>query len=411
MNANAPYVKKGYNKQIFAALVESFSRLFLCDEEIVICDLLLHTERSLCDKDIELAIGIPDKKVREICTKMYKQRYLAKDTASGVPITEPCDTVYKPNDKVAGISVSREVINSQCFYRLSNYLVLTVYYKMKSIEELLQRQKDRLNDIDIYICPNCNSTYDGLEVQMCHLDPKDSQFLCDCKTRLVLDDLKKKQDSCESQIRRFEQQTRELKKHLSAAWGMQVPVFAIFNRNKPSNIGSLETPLQRMLLRVPNPITSLPEQIKEKTSSTSPKTTMINDIDHCNKQELSQSMSSSATSVADNITIPFIPKRPASDVGQSTSTNKIKFHMKTSLNLNFKRPLAQANTPVGGRLVIKVSDDVKMTNDNPKDVPNFFISKLNSYYTLQEAENLQDEMTMEEFQHFSDLYDRYLNNI
>lgn len=83
-NMAGDITKKSYDKETFASLLECCSRLFFCDEEIVIVDLLLATERAISEKDLEDEIGLPENRLREHLSRLERHGILTKFSNTSV---------------------------------------------------------------------------------------------------------------------------------------------------------------------------------------------------------------------------------------------------------------------------------------------------------------------------------------
>eukprot|EP00375_Theileria_parva_P003906 XP_766592.1 hypothetical protein [Theileria parva strain Muguga] len=191
-NMAGDITKKSYDKETFASLLECCSRLFFCDEEIVIVDLLLATERAISEKDLEDEIGLPENRLREHLSRLERHGILTK-------------------------------------------------FSNTSMEEFLQQKLKGLYESDKFICPKCESTYDSLTVQTLEMDGFDAHFICKCGTKVELDDRSAKEDIYSSQQKRFQEQVKSLKKCLYEAWGMEVPEFPVFVKKLEKTLGESKT--------------------------------------------------------------------------------------------------------------------------------------------------------------------------
>ncbi|BAM39562.1 transcription factor TFIIE [Theileria orientalis strain Shintoku] len=235
-NMAGDITKKAYDKETFASLMECCSRLFFCDEEIVIIDLFLATEKAISEKDLEDELGLSDNRLREHLFRLEKQGILKRFSSSTVTniLNKPQKT-YKKD--------TREAASSHSYWRINNHVILAIHYKLTRMEEVLQQRLKGLHESDKFVCPKCEETYDSLTVQTLEMDGFDAHFICKCGTKVELDDKSTKEDIYSSQQRRFQDQVKTLKKCLYDAWGMDVPEFPTFTRKqeKSAEAGNLES--------------------------------------------------------------------------------------------------------------------------------------------------------------------------
>lgn len=83
--------RKAYDKETFASLVECCTRLFCCDEEIVITDLLLAVEKAVTERDIEAELGIAERRVHEFMVKLERNGLVSR-----VTMGQAADILAKP---------------------------------------------------------------------------------------------------------------------------------------------------------------------------------------------------------------------------------------------------------------------------------------------------------------------------
>lgn len=398
--------RKAYDKETFASLVECCSRLFCCDEEIVITDLLLAAEKAISERDIEAELGISERKVHEFMIRMERHGLVNRVTTGQVS-----DILSKPQRQPRS---AREVLqtnqhhaSAQSFWRLSSYFILVVHYKLTKMEETLQERRRSLQECDRFICPACSTIYDSLEVQKLEMDGFDAHFICYCGVKVELDDKEAKDSVFSSQQHRCEEQVKTLKKCLTAAWGMEVPQFPIYVRGK------------------------------EKASEKAPETSTTETAPSTAEAASSVVSGYSGTSDGSNTTTPHpVVKSLLSDVSQRaktifsgrSETGKIKFHMRGASSKPSKAAVTTSSTDKVSKVPVMAAESreaVPKTGSQPAETPaplepctvekeediTFYIEKLGRSFSLAEAQDHQKHMNNEEFERFLELQERYLNFI
>lgn len=286
--------------------------------------------------------------------------------------------------------------SNQMYWRINNHVILVIHYKLSKMEETLQQRRRGLYECDRFLCPECNSIYDALEVQKLDMDGFDSHFICYCGTKVELDDKSAKDDLYASQQKRCEDQVKTLKKCLYEAWGMDVPEFPIFTR---------KSALKQLVNENGSVVNAEGSSVVGETSSaTGVPSSVVSD--------------SSATNVKDTSNSTIL-----SDTGNKSSVSdlqggkKIRFHMKVAPGVRnlVKSSSESAKSTTPSREPVApgaVQENVSSERESVKDeIPNFYISKLDKTLTLIEAQEYQQHMTNAEFEDFLELQDRYLNVI
>ncbi|SBT31823.1 transcription initiation factor IIE, alpha subunit, putative [Plasmodium ovale wallikeri] len=149
-------------KKFFLHLMIYVSRFFMSDEEIVIFDLFIYNECLYLEKDIISSINMNEVKIRGILSKLLKDKFIIQVQK------------YKNNEKGS---------THQTYYCLNNYIVYVIDFRIKQMENELQKKK---SESDIYICKFCNVTYSQLDAQLLPLDSYDAHFLCFCNHKIEL---------------------------------------------------------------------------------------------------------------------------------------------------------------------------------------------------------------------------------
>ncbi|KAK2197640.1 bifunctional tRNA-guanine(15) transglycosylase-like/Queuine tRNA-ribosyltransferase-like/Winged helix-like DNA-binding domain superfamily/Transcription factor E [Babesia duncani] len=373
-SANGEGTKKVYDKDSFSALVECCTRLFCCDEEIVITDLLLHTERAFCERDIESEIGLSERKVRENLARLERHGIVSR-----VSVGEAVDIYQKPPRSFKkGAPNMQQSPTSQSYWRISNYVIIAIHYKLRRMEEILQQRRKSLHESDKYTCPSCGDSYDGLDVQKLEIDAFDAHFLCYCGAKMELDDKGAKDDIFSSQQQRCKEQIQTLKKCLYAVWGMEVPVFQIYKKKLDPNGDNDDEEDDKDSTSTPRDSQSTVEAASVISGGTCTSSTVPG--------------GTGAKSILSEIVLPKHNKPlvqlkhnhlPRGDVG------KIKFHIGGTSKLQIKLP-----SPKSDEKEFK-APTLENLNIAPqvKKIPDFFISKLNIAVPLTEAQKYQQHMT------------------
>ncbi|XP_953702.1 transcription factor TFIIE, putative [Theileria annulata] len=227
--------KKSYDKETFSSLLECCTRLFFCDEEIVIVDLFLATERAISEKDLEDELGLPENRLREHLSRLERHGILTRFSNTSVTnIFQKPQRAYKKDS-------TRESSSTHTYWRINNHVIIVIHYKLTKMEEILQQKLKGLYESDKFICPKCESTYDSLTVQTLEMDGFDAHFICKCGTKVELDDRSAKEDIYSSQHKRFQEQVKNLKKCLYDAWGMEVPEFPVFVKKHEKLLSETKT--------------------------------------------------------------------------------------------------------------------------------------------------------------------------
>ncbi|EKX74351.1 transcription initiation factor iie, alpha subunit, putative [Theileria equi strain WA] len=383
--------KKAYDKETFVSLMECCSRLFFRDEEIVIIDLLLATEHAISEKDIEIEIGLPEQSIREHLTRLEHHGILTRFSNA------QSTNIYQKTPRLPKKEITKETTTGhQMYWRINNHVVLVIHYKLSKMEETLQQRRKSLYECDRFLCPECNSTYDALEVQKLDMDGFDSHFICYCGTKVELDDKSAKDDMYASQQKRCEDQVKTLKKCLYEAWGMDVPEFPIFTRKSAL----------KQLIGENNSTANAEESsiVGETSSATGAPSSVASDSSATNAKDTSNSVIASDTG-------------NQSSIAYSQGGKKIRFHMRVAPGVQNLvkpssdpvKPITPSREPVSSGIVQEVvSSEIESIKD---EVPNFYISKLDKTLSLIEAQEYQQHMTNAEFEDFLELQDRYLNVI
>ncbi|CDR94799.1 TRANSCRIPTION INITIATION FACTOR IIE, ALPHA SUBUNIT, Winged Helix DNA-binding domain containing protein, putative [Babesia bigemina] len=395
--------RKAYDKETFAALVESCTRLFCCDEEIVIADLLLAVERAITERDIESELGLPERKVHEFLVKLERHGLVSRVTTG-----QTTDILAKP---VRQPRSSRDILppppqsNAQTFWRLSSYFILAVHYKLSKMEEMLMQRRRSLHECDRFVCPSCNAIYDSLEVQKLEMDGFDAHFICYCGSKVELDDKATKDSIYSSQQQRCEEQVRNLKKCLAAAWGMEVPQFAVYIRGKEKIVNKEEDGAAQDSAAI-----STVGGASSVVSGTS---------------DTSESLTAAPAKPIVKSLLAEVTRHTTTTLSSNGKTSKIKFRMHHTL----KQETATTNqVTLATKLLNEASSgtqaDAKSQDSAPAEQANvveeseqmekaeditFYITKLGRSFPLTEAQDYQQHMNNEEFENFLELQDRYLN--
>nr|BAN65571.1 hypothetical protein [Babesia bovis] len=390
--------RKAYDKETFAALVESCTRLFCCDEEIVIVDLLLAVEKAINERDIEAEIGISERKVHEYLSRLERHGLVTKVT-TGQQYDIMAKPVRQPKSARDLLPQQQHQSTTQCHWRLSKYFIVVVHYKLNKMEEILQQRRRSLHECDRFICGKCNAVYDSLDVQKLELDGFDAHFICYCGSKVELDDTETKDSMYSSQQQRCEEQVKTLKKCLSAAWGMDVPQFPIYVKNKSKGE---EQPQEDS-----DNLTSAPSVVEAASSVVS---------NGSGTSETSSTMTSMP--VVKSLMSDF-KKQTSDSLGKKLETGKIKFHMHGMINKksagthvtsatklvteHTKAPVA-TTTPKevkvqGSTPEVTTQEDSKPSQESGDDIT-FYIGKLGRSFPLVEAQNHQQHMSNEEFENF-----------
>ncbi|KAK1443236.1 hypothetical protein BgAZ_201120 [Babesia gibsoni] len=396
--------RKAYDKETFASLVECCSRLFCCDEEIAITDLLLAAEKAISERDIEAELGISERRVHEFLVRLERHGLVNRVTTG-----HAADIYSRPQrqHKSAreGAAPQQQQGNTQSFWRLSSYFIIVVHYKLSKMEEILQQRRRSLNECDRFVCPGCKALYDSLEVQKLEMDGFDAHFICYCGSKVELDDKETKDSIYSSQQQRCEEQVKTLKKCLTAAWGMEVPSFPVYSKSKEKAAEKSDAQTNEAAASTVGGSSSAVSGYSG-TSDGSNTTTMRPVV----KSLLSEMV-----------------KQPMTAFSGRSETGKIKFHMRgastkqsTATNIASDGDHQANNTPTvrtpkSGESNISMDEGAggKASQDTDsveqEDDIMFYIDKLGRSFTLSEAQDHQKHMNNEEFERFLELQERYLN--
>ncbi|UVC54179.1 transcription factor TFIIE [Theileria orientalis] len=402
-NMAGDITKKAYDKETFASLMECCSRLFFCDEEIVIIDLFLATEKAISEKDLEDELGLSDNRLREHLCRLERHGILKRFSSSTVSniLNKPPKTFKKD---------TREVASSHSYWRINNNVILAIHYKLTRMEEVLQQRLKGLHESDKFVCPKCEATYDSLTVQTLEMDGFDAHFICKCGTKVELDDKSTKEDIYSSQQKRFQDQVKTLKKCLYDAWGMDVPEFPTFARKQEkssADSGNLESS----------------SVVGDSSSMVGAESSVASGASELTYKMTGHSVSDSG--------------RPEySALAGRTDNRKIKFHMKVTPKDPSPSSITQRPKPTTQKFqeteITQHTMSGEKTHEEPgkvrefdgilDEIPDFYISKLNKTVSLMgkldsatkshlEAQQYQQHMTNLEFENFVELQDKYLNII
>ncbi|ORM39638.1 uncharacterized protein BXIN_0252 [Babesia sp. Xinjiang] len=377
--------RKAYDKETFAALVESCSRLFCCDEEIIITDLLLAVEKAVSERDIEAEIGLSERRVHESLVRLERHGLVTKVTTG-----HGTDILAKP---VRQPKSARDILppppqpNTHSYWRLSKYFVIAVHYKLRKMEEILKQRRQSLHDCDRFVCHNCGALYDSLDVQKLEMDGFDAHFLCYCGSKVELD-------------------VKTLKKCLAAAWGMDVPQFPVYVRNKDKATDKSQEEQETVnasqsAVGAASSVASGGSAVSDISSLNTPRPVVKSLLSDINKQKTT--------------------------FGARAEQGKIKFHMH---GMTGKKTHTLSHSTAAAKLVAEQLHDTGMkeaqkhtshdANTMPKAAEQstqvetdedimFHIAKLGRSFPLAEAQNHQQHMSNEEFERFLELQDQYLN--
>ncbi|GBE60050.1 transcription initiation factor alpha [Babesia ovata] len=395
--------RKAYDKETFAALVECCTRLFCCDEEIVIADLLLAVERAITERDIEAELGLPERKVHEFLVRLERHGLVSKVTTG-----QTSDILAKP---VRQPKSSRDILpppppsSAQTFWRLSSYFILAVHYKLSKMEETLLQRRRVLHECDRFVCPSCNTVYDSLEVQKLEMDGFDAHFICYCGSKVELDDKDTKDSIYSSQQKRCEEQVRNLKKCLAAAWGMEIPQYTVFIRGKEKTLKKEE--------EAPAQDSTAMSAVGGASSVASGTSDTSESVNAVQAKPIVQSL------LAD------VKRHTVTSLSNSGKTSKIKFRMNNMVKQGTEttgqatlatKPLSEASSDAQAETKPQDSapaeqPDVVDANEQMEKAEDimFYITKLGRSFPLTEAQDNQQHMNNEEFENFLELQDRYLN--
>ncbi|GFE55623.1 general transcription factor IIE polypeptide 1 [Babesia ovis] len=393
--------RKAYDKETFAALVECCSRLFCCDEEIVITDLLLAVEKAITERDIEAEIGLPERKVNEHLARLERHGLVTKVT-TGQASDILAKPIRQPKSAKDILPPQQTPSTTQSYWRLSKYFIIVVHYKLTKMEEMLQQRRRSLHDCDRFVCHTCNAIYDSLDVQKLEMDGFDAHFICYCGSKVELDDTATKDSIYSSQQQRCEEQVKTLKKCLAAAWGMELPLFPIYVKNKDKGDKAQEDT----------------EGLSSAQSNVGGASSVVSN--------------GSGTSDASSVNTPRplvksllsdINKHTKGTLGKKSETGKIKFRMSGT----FGQKQSTTETTAASKLleqpkeaaVVEAPRDKGAQTDAVDTSPGeaepgaeditFYITKLGKAFPLTEAQNHQQHMSNQEFENFLELQDRYLN--
>ncbi|SBS80980.1 transcription initiation factor IIE, alpha subunit, putative [Plasmodium ovale curtisi] len=372
-------------KNFFLHLMIYVSRFFMSDEEIVIFDLFIYNECLYLEKDIISSINMNEVKIRGILSKLLKDKFIIQVQK------------FKNNDKGS---------THQTYYCLNNYIVYVIDFRIKQMENELQKKK---SESDIYICKFCNVTYSQLDAQLLPLDSYDAHFLCFCNHKIEL--IEKDDSSNEKIYSKYTKYLNILKEHIEKLKNYFIPLYTEKFSRKSVNVSS---------------------SFVTDVSSDESITNDSSEVSLTNNSSLLSHSRDPLSKVVEN------GKRKKEETYTDTCSSVIRKDkkIKICMNMQGKNNLKKNSNHNG---VIKVPNmvneekgekgnnknkekgrngDLHEQYNNPKKVttgepemPLFFIHKFNKEFPLIEAQKLQQDMTQEEFETFMELQEEYLDKI
>ncbi|GIX65408.1 general transcription factor IIE polypeptide 1 GTF2E1 [Babesia caballi] len=402
--------RKAYDKETFAALVESCSRLFCCDEEIVITDLLLAVEKAVSERDMEAEIGLPERKIHEFLVRLERHGLVNR-----VTVGQASDITAKQQrqPKVArDVMPAQQQPNTQSFWRLSSYFIVVVHYKISKMEEVLQQRRRSLHEVDRFVCPACNAVYDSLEVQKLEMDGFDAHFICYCGSKVELDDKAAKDSIYSSQQQRCEEQVRNLKKCLAAAWGMEVPQFPVYvkGKDKPGQKEAEKADGQTLVNATESAVggassvVSAASGTSESSAANTPRPVVKSLLSEVNKQTRTH-LNSRGESGKIKFRMHGLLGQKAPSVPVVTAAVKLM----TAPSQEKALEETPAAVPPEPPVLEPVKEPEADAHAKPEEEISFYITKLGRSFPLAEAQDQQQHMNNEEFERFLELQDTYLN--
>ncbi|CRG98621.1 transcription initiation factor IIE, alpha subunit, putative [Plasmodium relictum] len=373
-------------KKFFLYLMIYISRFFMSDEEIVIFDLFVHNECLYLEKDIINSINMNEHKIRSILSKLLRDKFIIEVQK------------YKNNEKGS---------NCQTYYCLNNYIVYVIDFRIKQMENEIQKKK---NESDIYICNYCNSTYSQLDAQTLPLDSYDAHFLCFCNNKIEL--IENDDNNDEKIYNKYTKYLNILKEHIEKLKNYFIPLYTEkFNR---SNLNSSNSFLSDNSSE--GSITNNSSEISLTNNSSLISQIQLNESDENGKRKKEETYTDTCSSV--------IRKNKKIKICMNVKTKNI---LRKNLNddkikiSNIVNDTKEENIVNKNNDAAENNESSEKSNKNTKNITNeqekepefplFFIQKFNKKFTLIEAQKLQQDMSQEEFENFMELQDIYLDKL
>ncbi|KAF8820921.1 general transcription factor IIE polypeptide 1 GTF2E1 [Cardiosporidium cionae] len=238
---------KQYDSALFQSLVGVYSRLFCDDEQIVVMDLLSREEHSYTERELVERLGWQEKRLREICSRLEKDKILIKEQLTpfhphgGVAATcnspTASDVPLKKEKFYAQASIVRDKTlpslgNAPFYYRINSHIIPLLQWRSQKIIQVLDTAIYDGKIHDCYKCPNCGREFDSLQAQCLELHPEDAHFLCRCGSRLEHEDNTEELLKITHLQRCCQEQLAILHKFIERIWGMEIPIFTPYSKSK-----------------------------------------------------------------------------------------------------------------------------------------------------------------------------------
>ncbi|SOV75124.1 transcription initiation factor IIE, alpha subunit, putative [Plasmodium sp. gorilla clade G3] len=380
-------------KKFFQYLMIYISRFFMSDEEIVIFDLFINNECLYLEKDIVNNINMNEQKIRSILSKLLKDKFI-------IEIQK-----YKNNEKGT---------NFQTFYCLNNYIVYVLDFRIKQMENELQKKK---NESDIYICNFCNATYSQLDAQILPLDSYDAHFLCYCNNKIEL--IENDDHNDEKIYNKYTKYLNILKEHIEKLKNYFIPLYT--EKFSRKNVNSNSFVFER--------------SSDESFTNNSSQVSMTNNSSLISQSQLNKVVDGGKRKKDDGFT-----DTCSSSILKKDKKIKICMNVKSkksvSKNVEHEDPTKNARKNSNAKMENFISKEkerknkqnekmaqqnVSKSNENTKhseeeqmlepELPFFYVKKYNKRFSLLDAQKLQQDMTQEEFENFMDLQETYLDQL
>ncbi|CRG98205.1 transcription initiation factor IIE, alpha subunit, putative [Plasmodium gallinaceum] len=376
-------------KKFFLYLMIYISRFFMSDEEIVIFDLFIHNECLYLEKDIINSINMNEHKIRSILSKLLRDKFIIEVQK------------YKNNEKGS---------NSQTYYCLNNYIVYVIDFRIKQMENEIQKKK---NESDIYICNYCNCTYSQLDAQTLPLDSYDAHFLCFCNNKIEL--IENDDNNDEKIYNKYTKYLNILKEYIEKLKNYFIPLYTEkFNR---SNLNSSNSFLSDN--SSDGSVTNNSSEISLTNNSSLISQIHLNESIENGKRKKEEIYTDTCSSV--------IRKNKKIKICMNVKTKNIirknlnddKIKISNTINDTKEENIINKNK---NNDTSENNESIEKSNQNAKNITNeqqtkepefplFFIQKFNKKFTLIDAQKLQQDMSQEEFENFMELQDIYLDKL